>query len=168
MHKVSVALDWKNSDVDEAHGRWRTCDACSVLNIEEFSFGGEVSHCGCGIPAKLYVSRTIRNSDQKFWGCAHQGGHYKFFNWHDEWVNDRTLLMLCELEKLNANLEAFESQSKEEAIAALNMEHKREIVKLKMKVKTMKELKSMKCSRNLYKIGFYALVGVIVCKMYVS
>ncbi|XP_010425742.1 PREDICTED: uncharacterized protein At4g04775-like [Camelina sativa] len=50
-------------------------------------FGGR-KVCDCGLPAKIFKSKTARNPHRKFYGCElyKEGGnaHCKYFRWVDE------------------------------------------------------------------------------------
>ncbi|XVE90526.1 hypothetical protein DITRI_Ditri20bG0085000 [Diplodiscus trichospermus] len=129
-------------------------EASMVNNPEQFSFGGEVAHCYCGRAAKLFVSRTSKNPGRKFWGCSYHENNCDFFKWHDEWVNERTLMVLKEIRRLNANLERFDAQIDGEMVR-LNS----------VIIKQSETLTSMKSSRDWYKIGFYTVVGMLACRI---
>ncbi|XP_048230825.1 uncharacterized protein LOC125370184 [Ricinus communis] len=65
--------------------------------------------CDCDEHVKVFLARTENNNGRRFWRCARWSNQCDSFYWYDEWLSDRSLLMLNELCWLNANLGALQS-----------------------------------------------------------
>ena len=86
--------------------------------------------------------------------------HCDFFKWHNEWVNDRTLMVLNELKRMNENLKRMQNNSE---LSGEEGNSHNEMSLLKGKVKRIElEMMKLKRSKDMYMISFYVVIIMVL------
>ena len=86
--------------------------------------------------------------------------HCDFFKCHEEWVNERMMMVLNELKKVNRNLETMHinnTNRRDEDI----IDNELSLMKAKL-VLTELEKKKLKGSKDMYKMGLFVVVIFMV------
>ena len=86
--------------------------------------------------------------------------HCDFFKWHEEWVNERMMMVLNELKKVNANLEMMHNNNANRRDEDIT-DNELSLMKGKLML-TELEKKKLKRSKDLYKMGLYVVVIFMV------
>ena len=86
--------------------------------------------------------------------------HCDFFKWHEEWVNERMMMVLNELKKVNANLEMMHNNNANRRDEDIT-DNELSLMKGKLML-TELEKKKLKRSKDLYKMGLCVVVIFMV------
>ena len=86
--------------------------------------------------------------------------HCDFFKWHEEWVNERMIMVLNELKKVNGNLETMHNNNTNRRDEGIT-DNELSLMKAKL-VLTELEKKKLKRSKDMYKMGLFVVVIFMV------
>lgn len=132
--------------------------------------------CECGLPAKVFKSKTDKNPNRRFFGCQlyKEGGnaHCKFFRWLDEEVIGWPKRALAEaqsvikektekIEELNATILELRGDLERQnlEISSIN----REDEKISIELGLQKRIDDMETIVYRQRIVIRGLTGLLVC-----
>ncbi|XP_010501482.1 PREDICTED: uncharacterized protein LOC104778740 [Camelina sativa] len=116
--------------------------------------------CDCGLPAKMFISKTARNPNRRFLGCElyKEGGngHCKYFSWVDE----EEVKGLPRRELVEAQAEINEKNKIISQLSTTIMELKGDLERNQLQKKKIDYMEAIVSRQRLVITG---LTGLLVC-----